>query len=63
MARAFVPPGSLGKLEDFLHGGGVLRLSPQHEVTPEDLARGVQSVAQLHAESSQPGSSNSSSCF
>lgn len=50
VARAFVPPGALAKLEDFLHDHGVVRLSPLTEVTSEDLARGVQSVAQLEAD-------------
>jgi len=50
VARAFVPPGALGKLEDYLHDGGVLRLAPPTEVTSEDHARGVQSIAQLEAD-------------
>ncbi|MEO6470356.1 MAG: DUF4011 domain-containing protein, partial [Aeromicrobium sp.] len=50
VARAYVPPGALGKLEDFLHDGGVLRLAPSSEVTSEDHARGVQSVAQLESD-------------
>ncbi|GAB4005060.1 DUF4011 domain-containing protein [Nocardioides ultimimeridianus] len=50
VARAFVPPGALGRIEDHLHRGGSLRLYPYTEVTQEDVARGVQSIAQLDAD-------------